>query len=239
MLNTIIFIFNFLITILGMTYHTIIIKFFRKKDETEQYDYVSKLAYKYASKLMRDCRCKLQILGKENIPEGGIVFIANHESFFDIPALITCYGHAIGFIAKKETNIPILSTWIREMKSIFIDRSDVKKSIQVINQGIQNLKEGYPMAVFPEGKRSKIGKILEFKKGSLRLGTKSGVPIVPVVIKGTRNIFENNKFPSLIKRVDVTVCFLEPIKFAELSAEDQKNITAIVENRIKEKFYSI
>jgi len=239
MVNTILFVLKFFVTVCGLAYYSIIFKLFKKQSEKEQYEYVSKHACKFARKLVKDSKCRFKIIGRENIPEGGIVFVGNHESYYDIPALISSYGHAVGFIAKKETNIPVLSTWAREMKSIFIDRADVRKSIEVINNGIKNVKNGYPMAIFPEGHRSKTGKILEFKKGSLRLGTKSGVPIVPVVIKGTRNIYENNKFPNLIKKADVTVCFLDPIYYDDLSREDQKNITSIVKSRIEEKFYSI
>ncbi|MCL2321468.1 MAG: 1-acyl-sn-glycerol-3-phosphate acyltransferase [Oscillospiraceae bacterium] len=236
MLNTVIFLLKFFVFCIGLTYHAIIFKFFNKRDERDQYNYMRKLTYKYAYKLVKYSKQKLDIIGKENVPEGGILLVSNHESYFDIPYLAYCYGSVIGFIAKKELNIPVLSSWMREMKCIFIDRGDVRKSIQVINDGISNLKKGYTMAIFPEGHRSTTGEIMEFKKGSLRLGTKSGAPIVPVVIKGTRNIYENNKLPNLIKRSNVTVCFLPPIYYDKLSTEDQKNLTLIVENKIKEKY---
>lgn len=239
MINSIICLFKLIVIFCGLGYQAIIFRLFRKQNEKDQYEYVSKCANKYAWRLIRAPKCRVKIIGRENVPEGGIVFIANHQSYFDIPLLAGAYGHAIGYVAKKESKVPIISTWAIEMKSIFIDRDDIKKSIEVMNIGIQNLKKGYPMAIFPEGHRSKTGEIAEFKKGSLRLGTKSGVPIVPVVIKGSRNIFEANKLPDKIKKVDVTLCFLEPICYNDLSKEDQKNITSIVENRIKEKFYSI
>ena len=239
MINTILFFLKLFVTACGMAYYSIIFRFFKKKTEKEQYDYVSKCARKYAKKLINNAKCKVEVIGREKVPEGSVVFIGNHQSFYDIPVLIHSYGHAIGFISKKEVGIPVLHTWEIEMKGIFIDREDIRKSIEGINEGIENLKKGYPIAIFPEGHRSRTGEILEFKKGSLRLGTKSGVPIIPVVIKGTGDIYENNKFPNKIKKADVKVCFLDPIYYNDLSSEDKKNITSIVRNRIIEKYNNI
>src|SRR5699024_1808110 len=91
-----------------------------------------------------------------------------------------------GFIAKVElTKFPIVSQWMKEMKCIFMDRSDRRQSLQSIKEGINILKNGHSMVIFPEGTRSKSDAMGEFKAGSMTLATKSGVPIVPITISGS------------------------------------------------------
>ena len=90
-------------------------------------------------------------------------------------------------------------------------------------------KEGYTFAVFPEGTRSKDGKIHEFKKGSGKIATKPKVPIVPFVIKGTSACFEDNK-KFIPGRIDII--FGEPIETENLTRDEEKNITEIVYEKV-------
>lgn len=89
------------------------------------------------------------------------------------------------FIAKIELlKLPLLRTWMIHLKCVFMDRSDIRQSLKVINQAADHLKEGYSMIIFPEGTRSKNETFGEFKPGSLKLALKAGVPIVPVLRLG-------------------------------------------------------
>jgi 1-acyl-sn-glycerol-3-phosphate acyltransferase len=135
------------------------------------------------------------VKGAEHIPEGPILFVSNHQGNFDIPVLMSSIEKPFGFISKMEVKkIPLVPKWMEVMNCVFIDRSNRRQSIQAIKDGIQTLKDGHSLVIFPEGTRSKGGPVSEFKGGGLRMAFDANVPIVPVTINGTYKIMEQNKF---------------------------------------------
>lgn len=174
------------------------------------------------------------VIGRENIPtDQAVLFVGNHQSNFDIPLLMGELGVPHGYIAKVELGkIPIVSSWMKEMKCVFMDREDRRQSLQSIKSGIEILKNGHSMVVFPEGTRSKSDEMTEFKAGSLTLATKSGVPIVPITIDGSHKIFEsnNNKVtPSQVRLIISKPIYMEDVK--ELSGSE---LTTLVEKIVRE-----
>ena len=168
--------------------------------------------------------------GQENIPEGTCVFMGNHQSILDIPVLRNSAGRTIDFVAKKELlKVPVVGYWISHINSVALDRENPREGIKAISKAVENVKEGYTFAVFPEGTRSKDGKIHEFKKGSGKIATKPKVPIVPFVIKGTSACFEDNK-KFIPGRIDII--FGEPIETENLTRDEEKNITEIVYEKV-------
>ncbi|SHF10819.1 lysophospholipid acyltransferase family protein [Clostridium fallax] len=173
----------------------------------------------------------IDIKGKENIPKGVCVFISNHQSILDIPIMVEASNRPIGFIAKKELiKIPVLGQWMKLVHCVTLDRQNVREAIKVINDGVENLKKGYSMGIFPEGTRAKDGIIKPFKKGSLKLATKAKVPIVPVTIDGAYKAFEiDGKF----KKANITITFSKPIFTENLSREEEIELPKIIENTIR------
>jgi 1-acyl-sn-glycerol-3-phosphate acyltransferase len=172
----------------------------------------------------------VHVTGRENIPDGPVLYVANHQGLFDILAFLGYLGKPIGFIAKKEIKkLPIISTWMELLNCVFIDRSDRRQSMMAINQGIENLKTGHSLVIFPEGTRSRGTKLGEFKPGSLRLATKAKVPIVPVTINGTYKMLEES---GRVKGATISMTIHKPIlpiqfelwKSAELAAEIQNTV---------------
>ncbi|MDR3336981.1 MAG: 1-acyl-sn-glycerol-3-phosphate acyltransferase [Treponema sp.] len=165
--------------------------------------------------------CNLKITGKENIPEkGGVCFVSNHGSIFDIVLLLASAGRPLGFVAKKELGfIPILNLWILLIGGLFIDRSNIRKSLRTIKTGVKHIQGGGSMLIFPEGHRSKGQGLLPFHPGSFKLATQSGAPIVPVAITGSYEVFEKTH---RVHAVPVRVVFLAPINTSELSAGDRR-----------------
>ena len=153
---------------------------------------------------------KVTVSGLEKIPQqASICFIANHQSFFDIPLLMGWLDRLTGFIAKKELiKAPILNGWIHIIHSAFVDRSNPRSAINSINKGSESIRTGHPIAIFPEGTRSKTGKIADFKPGSLKLATNAEAAIVPITIQGTRRIYEETK---RIKKSEAILIIHEPI----------------------------
>lgn len=202
-------------------------------NEKAQWKCAHDISYWWADKLIKASGMKLQIQGLENVPrEGAVLFVSNHQSDFDIAIHLGAIDKPKGFVAKIElAKIPIASNWMRKMGSVFIDRSDIKQSLRTINEGIEILKKGRSLVIFPEGTRSKGAEMADFKKGSLRLAEKAHVPIVPVSISGTYKIMEANK--GRIIPTEVHVVISKPIIYDELPAEEKKNIAKLVQDIIR------
>ena len=171
--------------------------------------------------------------GLENIPEDtACLFAGNHSSYFDIIIGYTLLKRPTGYIAKKEfEKYPSLNVWMRLMRCLFIDRKDIKQGMKTVLKAVEYLKSGVSIFVFPEGTRSKDGRLLPFKEGSMKMAEKSGCPIVPVAISNTRALFEAH-FPRITPET-VVFTFGKPIYTKELEGEDKKHVGHYVENIIE------
>ncbi|WP_194190027.1 lysophospholipid acyltransferase family protein [Clostridium chrysemydis] len=204
----------------------------KKYGEDEAFKYGDDVFIKWCNFTINTVGMDIQIKGEENIPKETCVFIGNHQSILDIPVLRYACKKDLGFIAKKEVlKVPILGFWVKSMNCVPLDRTNPRDAVKVITKGVEYLKRGYNMAIFPEGTRSKDGEIHEFKKGSMKLATKAKVKIVPVSIDGTSKCFEDNR--SFIPG-KVTIVFGKAIDTASLTKEEEKNLTEELEKIVKE-----
>ncbi|WP_113672620.1 lysophospholipid acyltransferase family protein [Vallitalea guaymasensis] len=176
---------------------------------------------------------RVNITGLENIPDETVLFVGNHRSIFDVVLLIKVINRPFGFIGKKElTKVPYLNLLLKLMGGLFLDRTNFREGLKIILAGIEMLKSGLSMLIFPEGTRNKESEEpLPFKQGSLKLAEKANVPIVPFGIKGTDNIFENNS-GIVVKPSKVTLNFGKPILLSELPQEDMKKSAVYVRSEI-------
>lgn len=149
---------------------------------------------KWSTRILNKSGSTIHITGTENIPtQGPVLIVSNHQSYFDIPLLVSTIPLPMGFVAKKELGkVPVISKWMHLIECSFIDRKDLRQSLKAIQQAQKNLKNGQSMVIFPEGTRSKQNQMSAFKPGSLKLAQKAQVPILPVAIQGTCDIFETN-----------------------------------------------
>lgn len=207
-----------------------------KGKSDEKAEYIHKTTKKWASFIMKLSGAKIDVKGLENIPKDKtILFVSNHQSNFDIPLLLSCLDVPKGFIAKKELESwPIVSTWMKHLNCIFMDRSNLRKSAQSIVEGIKILKSGYSMVIFPEGTRSKGKPIEEFKSGSFKLATKSKCTIVPLTINGTYKLFEQNN--NKIKAAPVELVIHPAIDVASLSEEELEVLPQTVYEIVKSAY---
>lgn len=182
---------------------------------------------------------KVEYVGLENLPKLGetVVYISNHRGFFDIIATYPVFPDCTGFVAKKEMqNWPLIGWWMKSVYCLFLDRKDRRQGIATILEGVEYVKKGISMWIFPEGTRSKVeGEMLPFKHGSFRLATKAEAPIVPVALNGSGKIFDDHV--PVIKSGKVRVEFLEPIETKGLSNEELQalpdRVHAIIEEKVK------
>ncbi|MEG1003692.1 lysophospholipid acyltransferase family protein [Clostridium sp.] len=196
---------------------------FRGK-EKEKTQAIYNITTHWAKFIMWISGAKVKVYGKENIPKDeAVLFVGNHQSNFDIPLLLSSIDVPRGFIAKKELESwPIISLWMKYINCVFMDRSNIRKSAEAIVQGIQTLKKGYSMVIFPEGTRSKGKPVADFKAGSFKLALKSKVKIVPVTINGSYKLLEANG--GKIHGDNVEVYFHKPIDVTNLSKEEIANL---------------
>lgn len=178
--------------------------------------------YKWASRLMRLAGVKTFVKGQENIPtDTPVLFVSNHQSFYDIPVLITSLDKPHGFIAKTGTEkIPMIYTWMEFLNCVLIDRENPREAVKALNAAAEKIKSGYSMIIFPEGKRSMCDDVNEFKSGAFKIAQKTGVPIVPVKIDGAYKAMEANNL--WMTPADVNVTILPPVYTDGLSREDWK-----------------
>lgn len=209
-----------------------LIRKFGNEDQAEEY--VKKCVLNWANFIVKTVGIKINVIGKENIINETGLYVANHQSNFDIPVVLSAFDKTVGFVAKKEMEtIPVISYWMKNIKCTFMDRTNPREAIKSINEGVQNLKNGYSMVIFPEGTRSKKDEIGEFKKGSMKLGTKAGVPIIPVTIDGTYKALEGNN--NIVQKAEVNIIVHKPIYQDTLSKEEISNLSENIKEIIKAK----
>jgi 1-acyl-sn-glycerol-3-phosphate acyltransferase len=128
---------------------------------------------------------KIRVEGLENLPSGGAVLVANHQSTVDIPMLLAAFPRPVLFLAKRQLGeIPLLGKAMAAAGNLFVDREDPKDAVRMIREAGARLHDGGLVVVFPEGTRSRDGTIGEFRPGAFYLAQKSGAPVVPVYIDG-------------------------------------------------------
>jgi 1-acyl-sn-glycerol-3-phosphate acyltransferase len=150
----------------------------------------------WAKSILYVSRVKVSIQGLEHIdPRAAYVYMANHQSMFDILALLGYLPVQFRWLAKMELfQIPIFGYSMARVGYISIDRSNRKSAIKSLQKAAQKIAhEGVSVMIFPEGTRSEDGRIRPFKKGGFYLAIDSGRPIVPVVICGSHYIMPKGK----------------------------------------------
>ena len=141
----------------------------------------------------------------------GFCFVSNHTSMLDVVFMLGRLKCRTGFVAKRELLfVPLINVMIAMTHSVFINRRNLRKSVDSIRKAGRRIREGHSMVIFPEGTRSKTGKIGTFKHGAFRMATESGAFIVPVTVKGLRDSFEDRKH--VFQKRDCFVCIGEPVK---------------------------
>ena len=177
------------------------------------------------------------VKGLENGPtDRAVLYVGNHRSYFDILVGYTTVPTLLGFVAKKEMErYPLLSNWMHNVNCLFLDRENLKEGLKTILTGIEKVKQGISIWIFPEGTRNRNEDILEllpFKEGSLKIAEKSGCPIIPVAMTGTAEVFEK-QFPRM-KSSNVTIEFGTPIIIRDLEPEQKKHAGAYTQSIIKD-----
>jgi len=179
---------------------------------------------------------KIIIKGKENLYlDTNALYVSNHRSMLDIPLLMLLLKKTPILIGKDSIKKwPFIGWWLHAMGGFFLNRTNPKEGLKTILLAIDRVKAGQSCIIYPEGTRSRTKEMLPFKPGSFKLATKPNVPIIPMSVLGTADVFENNKIN--LKAETVYLSVGEAIYPDRLSKEDQKNISKYTQAIIQDMY---
>jgi len=205
---------------------------FLKRKSTELADkYVYDKVKSISDHILKKSKTTTIVKGQENIPKEACLFVSNHQAIFDGFLLISYLNKPTGYIAKKQIkSYPLIGWWLSELHTVYIDRDNIREGMKAINEGVENLKKGYSMLIFPEGTRSLKSEMGEFKKGSMKLALKAKVPIVPITLDGTYKVLEVG---NQVRGHSLKMTIHKPVYLEELSEEDKKNLSQILHDTIE------
>ena len=183
------------------------------------------------------CGVKCIYKGLEYLPEDGeaVLFASNHRSLFDAILSYKVFKGRTGNLSKKELKkLPIIGWWIRSIYGVLLDRSDHTQGLRCVQECIRYINEGISILAYPEGTRGhEEGKLNMFHRGTFKIATIPKVPIIPIAISGTGDIFDDHR--PYIKARTAVVEFCKPIETKDLSKEELNNIHETVQSIIQEK----
>ncbi len=182
-----------------------------------------------ARNLSRICGVKVKLRGTEKLSKGPYIFTPNHQSNFDVAALLGYLPGNNRFAAKNSLfQEPILGAVMRTLGMIPIDRDDSDQSIE----RLRSLKDrNFSIVIFPEGTRSRDGNLLPFKKGAFVAAIELGIPIVPIVCRGTTDVMPKGGYLSILPG-EVEIDVLDPIPTASYGYDDRERLRDEVRDRI-------
>jgi 1-acyl-sn-glycerol-3-phosphate acyltransferase len=154
---------------------------------------------------------------KKNEP---YLFMSNHLSFLDGPLLYFLIPQPVRVILKKEIfRIPVIGLGMRQVGFVPVDRKGIRGGKKSIDHAARLMKEkGYSFLIFPEGTRSRDGKIQKFRRGGFFLALASQTAIVPVSIQGTYELMPKGNF--FVKRGKIRILFHPPVSVRENLKQD-------------------
>ncbi len=170
---------------------------------------------------------RIRVEGLENIPPGVCLFVANHTSNADPPAIVGAIPRRVAILVKKSLfQIPIVGQAFRLARLVPVDRSDREAAIASVDKAVEYLKEGMSFLIYPEGTRSPDGRLLPFKKGAFVMAIKAGAPIVPMAVAGAHRVMRKKELR--IHPGEIVVRFQPPIDAAPYTLEQRDELTARV-----------
>lgn len=153
-------------------------------------------------------------------PSQNYIYMSNHVSNLDPPLLIPLLPHRVTIMVKKELfRLPVLGRAMRMADCVPIDRQNREAAIASVREAEAVIRKGHHMVVYPEGTRSRDGKLMPFKKGPFYMAMETGVPIIPITLLGSETLLPKGKF--FVKPGEVTVVFHSPVDPKQFTDRDE------------------
>jgi 1-acyl-sn-glycerol-3-phosphate acyltransferase len=176
---------------------------------------------------------KVKVEGLEKIaPGGSYVFVSNHLSYMDTPVILSAIPVQFRFLAKSGLfKIPLLGTHLARAGHISVPRDDARAAVKTMTTAAQVIRErGISLLIFPEGGRSPDGELAAFKEGAAYIAIRAGVSVVPIALKGTREVLPFGS--AHVRSGLVTMRIGEPLSTDQAQLRDRERVTAELRTRI-------
>ena len=176
---------------------------------------------------------KINIHGFENIKNKRYIFCSNHTSALDIPIALSIINQPIVFLAKKQLfNIPFFGWILSSVGMIKVNRENKDKAKLSVDKAIRIIKKSVnSILIYPEGTRSKTNKLKPFKKGCFIIAINSGLPILPITIRGALNAMPKSSI--LINKATIDIYFHKEISTEDYSLDKKDDLLFKVRESIK------
>jgi len=163
---------------------------------------------------------RVRVLGLERIPPGVCLFVANHTSSADAPAVVGAIPRRVALILKESLfKFPIVGQAFSSAHFVPVNRRAHDSAVASVEKATEILRAGQSFLIYPEGTRSPDGRLQRFKKGAVVMAINAGVPIVPMVCSGAHRIMEKRSL--VIHRGEIVVEFLDPIESSGYSIDQR------------------
>jgi 1-acyl-sn-glycerol-3-phosphate acyltransferase len=166
---------------------------------------------------------KVRIEGLDRIPPGVCLFVANHTSAADAPAVVGAIPRRVAILLKESLfKWPIAGQAFRAAHFIPVNRGARDSAVASLEEATEAMKAGQSFLIYPEGTRSPDGRLQEFKKGAVVIAISAGVPIVPMVCSGAHRIMEKKSL--VMHPGEIVVEFLPPIDASQYSFDERDDL---------------
>ena len=180
---------------------------------------------------VRTAGVRVRVAGIERIPPGVCLFVANHTSSADAPAVVGAIPRRIAILLKESLfKYPIVGQAFLLAQFIPVNRNERDSALESLEKAIDSLKAGQSFLIYPEGTRSPDGRLQDFKKGAVVMAIKAGVPIVPVACSGAHRVMEKRSLQ--IHPGGILVEFLDPIDVSAYSFEQRDELNRKVHDAL-------
>ena len=197
------------------------------------------VARRWAKFLLFASGVQVSVEGLQNIdPNGSYIFMANHTSYIDTPVVLANISVQFRFLAKRGLfQIPFLGSHLHRAGHIPVPRDDPRAAVKTLQLAAETIqKKKISLLVFPEGGRSHDGVLRPFKEGGAYMAIRAGVPIVPLVLVGGRDVLPYGA--GVVKSGKIVMRVLEPIETAGLALKDRGELTCRVRTLLLEQIVS-
>ena len=224
LIGCVLLIFGAIVVILNFCF----IRFGNEKySDSRRWKFVSWVA-SWSVPLLTSAKVEIDGLDKLDAVETGVIY-ANHQSMFDIFAMVKGIKRPHGYVAKKEIGkVFMLKNAMKLIKCEFLDREDVRGSVRVINSAVKTVKTGHLMVIFPEGTREINAPMGTFKAGSFKIATKSQADIIPLTIYNSYEVAK--RWPL---RTKIKIKIHDPISYSSYAELSTHEIADKVEHIVK------
>jgi 1-acyl-sn-glycerol-3-phosphate acyltransferase len=194
------------------------------------------IAHLWARSLLLFSLSPVTVLGKQKIQPGQTaVYVANHLSYYDTPVLFAKLPFQFRILAKQSLwKIPFIGWYLNRSGQVPVDQSSARNAVASLNRGVQTLKHGLPLVIFPEGGRSFSGQLQPFVSGAAYMAIKAQVPIVPVTLLGTYELLPMHTYHLYPRPLAIIVG--DPIPTIGLTTRDADPLSERIASIIRKTY---